>query len=115
MKILEVGEKLHIITRRTFENDLRRHFVGEVKACNDLVARVEGYAFIFDNIKNEYVKREEIRIRIVGLADPGIIIKVIPPSVRIEEVHYAKSMTNHLIATDGKAFNLDINEFGVMR
>ena len=31
--VVEPGEKLFIVTRRLFEGDLRRHFVGEVKAA----------------------------------------------------------------------------------
>ena len=30
--VLQSGEKVHIVTRRMFDGDLRRHFAGEVKA-----------------------------------------------------------------------------------
>lgn len=38
--IIERGEKVHIITRRLFESDLRRHFVGEVLDSEGSVARI---------------------------------------------------------------------------
>jgi hypothetical protein len=46
--VLTEGEKVHVITRRLFDNDLRRHFVGEVKAVSDVAVRLEGYAFVLN-------------------------------------------------------------------
>jgi hypothetical protein len=40
--VLEEGEKVHVIARRFFEDDLRRHFVGEVQAVTESAVRLEG-------------------------------------------------------------------------
>ena len=50
--LLNKGEKLHVIVRRNFENDLRRRFVGEVQKSTDLTALLEGYAFAFNPFSN---------------------------------------------------------------
>ncbi len=33
--VLAQGEKVHVILRRNFEGDLRRHFVGEIIAASE--------------------------------------------------------------------------------
>lgn len=115
MVLLKQGEKIHVITRRRFEGDLRRHFVGEVQAATDTAVRVEGYAFVFQTGNNQYVKRPEKRVRIFGLADSGNIINVIPETVDIRSVSYRLSPDNRLVVTDGKSFSLDIHEFSSWR
>ena len=111
--VLDQGEKIHIIVRRKFENDIRRHFIGEVIIANDTLARVEGYAFVFDNILGNYIRRSGKRIRMLGLIDSGYIINVLPSNANIEEAQYIRAEKNRLVVSDGKTFSLDINEFGV--
>jgi hypothetical protein len=113
--ILKEGEKVHIITRRLFENDLRRHFAGEVQAAGEVAVRIEGYVFVFDAGNVRYVKRPERRVRISGLADSGNIINVIPAHVDLEALSYQTSADNRAVFTDGKSFTLDINEFSAIR
>lgn len=108
---LTVGEKVHIITRRLFEEDLRRHFVGECTVVADNHARIVGYAFVFDPSRNEYLKRPERRTRLFPLADAGLIITVLPAEVDIEHVKYVMS-NGRLVLSDGGNYELDINEFG---
>ncbi len=113
--MLSSGECLHIVTRRILEDDIRRHFVGEVETCSDTVARVSGYAFIFDAMVNEFVRRPERRTRIVALGDSGLIINVLPDDVSVEDLKYETTEQNRLVVTDGRNFSLDINEFGALR
>ena len=112
--LLKPGEKIHIITRRLFESDLRRHFVGEVKEATDVAVRVEGYVFVHASNHNQYTRRPERRVRIFGLADNGLIMNVIPSSVILEDLSYQMSPQDRMIITDGKSFSLDINEFSAM-
>ena len=113
--ILEQGEKVHIILRRNFEGDLRRHFIGEIVAANDTLARVAGYAFVLDNTTGQFGRRPERRIRIFGFAESGNIINVLPLNTDIEGCLYKQSPEGKLVVTDGKNFTLDINEFGSSR
>lgn len=110
---ISVGDKLHIITRRVFDGDVRRHFAGEVRAVGDL-CDVEGYAFVFDTGANQYQKRTPARSRLFGLGHPGLIVNRIPRDVDLDELEY-RQVDGHLMVTDGKGFSLDINEFGPKR
>lgn len=38
--ILKTGEKIHVITRRNFEGDMQRRFIGEVIEARGSLARV---------------------------------------------------------------------------
>ena len=111
--VLDQGEKIHIIMRRNFESDLRRHFIGEVVIANDTLARVEGYTFVLDFSSGRYIRRPERRLRIIGLTDSGNIINVLPSNANIEEAQYTQSQDSKLVVSDGKTFSLDINEFGM--
>ena len=109
--LLKPGEKIHVITRRLFEGDLRRHFAGEIVAADDRAVRVKGYTFVFYPTRNEYVRRPDLRERIVVLADADNIINVIPENVNLEDLAYRPSEENRLVVTDHRSFYLDINEF----
>ena len=113
--LVNKGEKVHVMTRRLFEGDLRRHFAGEVMEASESGVRLEGYVFVLDPTKNHFVRRVEKRVRIIGILDSGHIIKVIPPDVRLEDLKYLLSPDKRLVVTDGREFSLDVNEFGLGR
>ncbi|MBU2549116.1 MAG: hypothetical protein KKB20_11920 [Proteobacteria bacterium] len=46
--LLQPNEKIHVIFRRLFSEDVRRHFAGQVIFVTDQAARVQGFVFIFD-------------------------------------------------------------------
>lgn len=106
-----IGDKLHIVTRRLFADDLRRHFVGEVLHVGGDLCEVQGYAFVYDIFKNDYSRYAGIRRRIFGLGDSGHIINKLPDGLVVGEVRY-RTVEGRLVATDGKDFTLEINEFG---
>jgi len=107
--ILCPGEKLHIIERRQFEGDVRRHFVGEVEEVSGSHLRVRGHAFVYSDRKQEFTRRAEERIRVFTL-DSSLVINLLPPTIAVAEIRYVHSGTG-LKATDGRSFQLDINEF----
>ncbi len=113
--LLKVGEKIHVITRRLFEGEVRRHFAGEVKDTTERNARLEGYVYVFDSTRNEFVRKSDKRVKLVTIGDSGYIMNVIPETVSIEDLVYVNTEDNKLIVSDGKEFKLDINEFGVNR
>ena len=112
--LLKTGERVHVATRRRFEGDIRRHFVGEVVSVEGAVARISGYAFVFDPNKDDYVRYPEKRTRIFDLSDVGNVTNVLPEGTVIEDVAYVLE-DRKLVLTDGKDFRLDINEFGPYR
>lgn len=113
--IVRVGEKLHVITRRHFEGDVRRHFIGVVTEAEGDLVRLVGYVFVFENVTNRWVKRPDLRTRILSVGDSGQIVKVIPQNVGLEALSYQLSPAKHMCVTDGKDYWLDINEFGAQR
>ena len=111
---IKVGDKVHIITRRLFENDVRRHYAGEVTRISGDLQEIQGYAFVFEPGMNEYKKRPELRTRIFSLGMDGLIVTKIPASIAIASLSY-REIEKRLVVTDGGSFALDINEFGNTR
>jgi hypothetical protein len=109
--VLSVGEKVHIITRRLFPDDIKRHFAGEILSVSGDQIRLEGYVFIYNAGMNEYERRPEKRTRIFSLSGAGLIVIVLPRNADLETLHY-EVKNRRLIFTDGKDLSLDINEFG---
>ena len=109
-----LGDKLHIITRRLFPEDLRRHFAGEVVGVSEGLYKVCGYAFVFNHGTGEYRRRPEVRTRILSFADAGFIVTRLPQEVDFEALEY-KHLEERLVVTDSKGFAMDINEFGPSR
>ena len=112
---VSTNEKVHIITRRLFESDLRRHFAGVVEACTESIIRVKGYVFIFDPVPGEFVRREKMRTRLFGLMDAGLIINILPDTVDLEDLSYTIDSNGNRILTDNKEFKMNISEFGASR
>lgn len=109
--LVSKGEKVHVITRPLYATEPIRHFAGEVLGANDVAMRVQGYVFVYEPERLQFVRRAEVRTRIVGYADAGHIIKVIPEDVVLEALTYRLDRNDRLVVTDGKGFSLDINEF----
>ena len=113
--LIESSEKVHVVVRRTFETDLRRHFIGEIKVAIDSIARIEGYFLVFDKSKNTFIKKPNLRVTIMDLSNSGYWVNIIPKDVKLADLKYIHDSNNKLALTDGKSFELDINEFGALR
>ena len=109
-ELLSAGGKVHIITRRLFPDDIRRHFCGVVSAATTGSLRAVGYVFVYNAATNEYVRRTPARDRIFSL-DSGNIINSMPETIDIEMVQYRR-VEGRLVVTDQQDYVLDINEFG---
>lgn len=109
--ILLPGEKVHVILRRRFDRDVRRHFAGEVEVYETGLARATGHVFVIDDLsKHLFVKRPDKRTKIFPLTDGELIVNVIPPSVRIDDIRY-ELQEKSLVVTDGN-WKMDVKEFG---
>jgi hypothetical protein len=111
--VLAIGSKIHIVQRRLFQQDVRRHFVGEITALTGLLLRTQGYTFVHNPGLNEYERRNEIRTRVFGLIDANLIINVLPEDADLEAIRYTLQ-NNRMVVTDGATFTMDVNEFGAM-
>ncbi len=113
--VIGIGEKVHVITRRLFESDLRRHFAGIVIEVADSSIRAKGFTFVFDQSTNEFVRREEERVRIFTLTDAGIVINLLPVDAQLSNMKYQIDERGQRVVTDGVTFSLNISEFGSNR
>ncbi len=111
--LLRPGERIHVIHRRYFDKDIRRHFIGEVDFYDEGLIRASGYVFAVDESHgHNFVRRPDKRSRIFSVNDGGLIINVIPLLVDLEAVVY-EPHNGSLRVTDGK-WSMDIKEFGVI-
>ena len=110
MDISRRGEAVHVIERRLFAGDVRRHFIGEIEACTDRALRVRGHLFVHDSGANAFLQKPELRTRIIPL-DNRVIINVLPEGLSLEEVRYDHDSEGNLTLTNGSDFELDISEF----
>jgi hypothetical protein len=106
-----VGEKIHIVVRRLFEEDLRRTFIGEVVDAGDSCLRLSGYAYSWESVKGVFVRLPGLRTRVFSMADAINVITVLPSEAEIDNVHYVVSQEEGLLVTDDKAFSANVREF----
>ena len=113
--ILRPGEKIHVIVRRAFFQDIRRHFVGEVTDVTDSIVRAEGHAYLYDTNTNLFVRKSYGQVRIFSLADAANLISVLPRNANLKKIVYKLTEKNRMVLTDGDSLTMDVNEFGVNR
>lgn len=111
--VLSKGEKILVIRRRLFEEDIRRHFVGEVEEVSAELVRLNGYAFIFDDTDKEFKRRSKLQTNIFSLVDAGIAVIVLPEEIDLEAIRYTINDKGQRVLTDGNSFYLQVSEFGV--
>lgn len=110
--ILKPGEKIHVIHRRRFEKDIRRHFVGTIEAYEAGVARATGYVFVVDELNEHlFTKRPDRRTKLIPLASGDVIVNVLPEDLDTEQVRYELD-GRKLWVTDGNGWRMDVKEFG---
>ena len=112
--LLDVGDKVHVIERRQFDSDVRRHFFGVVERVDSGAMRITGYVFVYDPGSSSYVRGAMQRTRVIPLGSAGFVINVAPNETEPVDVRYVEQH-GRLTVTDGGSFSLDINEFGRMR
>jgi hypothetical protein len=113
--ILKLGEKIHVIVRRLFPQDIRRHFIGEVTDATESVIRADGHPYLYDTNSNLFVRKHYSQVRIFSLVDGVNIISILPRTANLKKLVYRFTEKNRLVLTDGESLSMDVNEFGVNR
>jgi hypothetical protein len=113
-EVVAVGDRVHVVVRRGFEEDVRRHFAGVVRAASDRVISVDGFGFVHDAASNTFQRSESKHRRVFSLTDAGHIITILPTSVDLERLTYATD-DDRMVITDGSGFRIGVNEFGPLR
>lgn len=114
MTLLQPGEKIHVIERRAFDGDARRHFVGEVEQATDNVVRATGYTFVCNTMTGNFDRREPERTRIVPLTAAGVVVYVIPTEIDVHQVRYEWASGNRLVVRSGH-WEVFLDEFASLR
>lgn len=107
--ILRADEKIHVIHRRHYEKDHHRHFVGVVEAYEHGVARVTGHVYAVDTANFTFIKRPELRTRIISVVSGDLLLNIIPPDVDLSKIVYRQEKSCVRV-TDGGEWHLDISE-----
>jgi hypothetical protein len=105
--VINTGEYVHIIHRQLFADDAQRHFVGTVESHEGPLVRVKGYLFAIDPKRNEFVRREQLRTRVISLNE-AVIVNVLPAHVKIDHILYTHLPNGDIHVSDGSAWHLDI-------
>ncbi len=109
--ILQRGEKIHVLHRRQIDSEPHRHFVGVVDEYDGGVVRMTGHLYVVDKSTFQFVRRPELRTRIVSVVSGEIIVNVLPPQVALEKIVY-KLEGAAVRVTDGTEWHLDLSEVG---
>jgi hypothetical protein len=112
--ILEKDEKVFIVERKYFKEDIRRIFCGEVLACSENLLRAKGYVWVMSQSLNQFLKKPEMRERIFCLGN-RIVINVMPRDIDINLLRCSFDQKKGHSITDGTAYSLNIDEFGQNR
>jgi len=111
--IVQHGEIIHVVFLQLFEGDSKRHFVGTVELCEGNLVRVVGYQFIeetkFGRVTN-FVKRDDVRTRIIALDGEYLIVNVLPKTVDIKKITYKYDVAGAIRVTDGSDWHLDLSQ-----
>jgi len=109
MMILEPGNKLLAAHRRLFENDEPRFFVGEVVAFDAGFAKVKGYSFVRDVMGGTFIRKDDLRTKLLSIASGAFLMYQLPDDVDIDCVGF-ESHDAELILTDGKTLKMNMAE-----
>jgi hypothetical protein len=109
--LISKGEKIHVVHRRLFEKDTRKHFVGEVEAFEHGILRAVGNVYVIEDVKeNVFRRKPEPRTRIIRV-DGSVFVNVLPTTVNLDKIRY-EGRGGNLRVTDGAGWHLDVKEFG---
>ncbi len=111
-EVLSVGDQILIITRRLYDEDLRRHFIGRVLAASGGLIRVAGHAWVAGAV-GKYERRPEERIRVFSATAGTEIMMLIPGDVDLDGLEYRATAIGRLILTDNSKFSVDLSEFAL--
>lgn len=74
------------------------------------LARVIGHVYTVDTSQFIFVRRPEMRTRIISLVGGDLLLNIIPHAVELEKIVYLQEKKAVRI-TDGSDWHLDISEF----
>lgn len=110
MNVFNIGEKIHVVEKRIFTDDVRRHFIGEITAIADHAIRLKGYVWVYNATQAKFVRRQELRERVLILGD-RLIINILPQDSDIRDFVYNTDNMRRMYITNGKGYTIELTEF----
>ena len=68
---------------------------------------MKGYLFALESRHNQFVRRKQLRTRIVSITDAAIV-NVLLAHVKIDSITYSHLPNGDILVTDGTDWHLDI-------
>ena len=68
---------------------------------------VKGYLFALDSTNSQFVRREQLRTRIISLNE-AVMVNIPPPRVQIDKITYTHRPNGDVHVTDGTDWHLNI-------
>lgn len=111
--LLQPGEKVFVVDRRLYEDDIPRHFVGEVEMSSAVGFRAKGYPYYHNAMLGNFVRKNNPRTRVFTF-DNHLIVNVLPEDCDIDNVEHVLTESGTIL-TDSRSFKMDVSEFGYRR
>ena len=109
--ILKPGDKVLIVHRRLFESDRGRFFLGTIEEYEDGVASVTGYTIVRESLDGQYLRKDDLRTKIVSMASGTFIVYRLASEFAVEQAQI-EPRDNRLMLLDGRGFEMNLSEHG---
>jgi len=108
MPALLSNDRVLVVDRKLFRDDVTNMFVGVVEDYEDGFVRARGYAYHIHPYEMGTERRAEERMRVFSLYS-GDVIYLLPHNLDIAQIQI-KRTPKTLILTDGQSFQMDLTD-----
>jgi hypothetical protein len=108
MASVHSNDRILVVDRKLFRDDVTNMFVGVVEDYEDGFARARGYAYHIHPYEMGTERRAEERVRLVSLYS-GDVVYVLPRELNVAQIQIRRSPKS-LILTDGQSFTMDLTD-----
>jgi hypothetical protein len=108
--VIDEGEVVHIMERRSFDGDVRRHFAGRVDRVDGELIRLTGFVYGFHPGLRRFELRNQVRTRVCSMSDSRLTINVLPATVDPVKLRYQFRDDESLFVSQGD-WEMDLTEF----
>ena len=107
--ILEVGNKLLLVHRRLFKEDLVRFFVGTVDYYQAGITKITGYSFARNPVTGEVRRKDDARTKLVALTSGTFLAYQLPTELQVDKVQFHLESDERLIIRESE-WEMDLSE-----
>ncbi len=108
MAAVHCNDRVLVIDRKHFRDDVTNMFVGVVEDYEEGFLRVRGYAYHIHPYEMGTERRAEERVRLVTLYS-GDVVYVLPGELNVSQIQIRRSPKS-LVLTDGQTFTMDLTD-----